>query len=175
NVRGNVLWVTRTALFIALLVASQWVTRPMSQFVTGSLVNMILAVAVMTVGLWSGVAVAAVSPVMAWVVGIAPNPVLMPFIAAGNVVFVILWHFIGNINKGNKYVAYICAGIAAAVGKFLVLYLGVVHIAIPFIIDPPAPQAAVMSGMFSIPQLITGLIGGALAIVIFPTLKKAIR
>jgi len=144
--------------------------------VTGSAVNLILAVSVMTVGLSSGMIVAAISPMMAAMLGIAPNFVFAPFIAAGNIAFVILWYFIGNINKDNKYVAWIIAMITAAAVKFLVLYLGVARYAIPVIIDPPNPDAAAnMIRMFSIPQFVTALIGGALAILILPVLKKAIR
>ena len=173
--KTKVLWITRTAVFIALLVALQAATRPMGQFVTGTIVNLILAVAVMTIGPAAGVTVSAVSPAMAWVFGIAPNPVLMPFIAIGNALFVLLWHFIGNIDKGNKYFVYIVAMVAAASAKFAALYLGVVHIAIPFILDLNETQTAVMSGMFSLPQLVTALAGGAIAIAIFPTLRKAIK
>jgi len=173
--RAKVLWITRTALLIALLVTWQAVTAPLSQFVTGSGVNLILAVAVMTCGLFSGIAVSAVSPVMAATLGIAPNWVFVPFIAVSNIVFVILWYFIGNIDKINKYVAYVMAMVAAAGAKFLVLYIGVARIAIPMILNAPEPQASRMAGMFSFPQLVTALIGGALAIAIFPTLRKAIK
>jgi len=175
SARGSILWIARTAVFIALLVSWQAITRPLSTLVTGSGVNMILAVAVMTCGLWSGVAVGTISPVMAWLFAIAPNPILVPFIAVSNIVYVTIWHFIGNIGKINKYIAYVIAGITAAVGKFLVLFAGVAHFAIPVLISPPEPQATVMAGMFSVPQLITASIGGALAIIIFPTLKKAIK
>lgn len=91
--------------------------------VTGSIVNLLLIVSVMTCSLASGLTVAAVSPVMA---------------------------------------------------KFLVLYIGIVQIAVPIFLGLPEPQAAVISNMFSIPQLITALIGGALALFMFPRLKKAI-
>jgi len=173
--RVKVLWITRTALFIALLVTWQAVTAPLSTFVTGSGVNMILAVAVMTCGLFSGIAVSAVSPVMAATLGIAPNWVFVPFIAAGNIVFVILWYFIGNMDKINKYAEYVMAMAAAAVAKFLVLYIGVARIAIPVILNAPEPQASRMAGMFSLPQLVTATIGGVLAIAVFPTLRKAIK
>lgn len=49
------------------------------------------------------------------------------------------------------------------------------QIAVPMLLGLPQQQAAVISNMFSIPQLITALIGGAVAIVLFPRLKKAIR
>ena len=84
-------------------------------------------------------------------------------------------HFVGNRSiGGKKYTAYIVALIAAAITKFLVLYVGIVQIAVPIFLGLPEPQAAVISNMFSIPQLITALVGGALAVILFPRLKKAV-
>ena len=36
------LWITETAVMIALLVALQWATKPLGQFVTGSCVNLVV-------------------------------------------------------------------------------------------------------------------------------------
>lgn len=168
-----VLWITRTAIFVALLIALQHVTRPMGQFVTGSVVNLILAVSVMTCGRMSGLTVAAVSPVMAAFLGIAPNWIIVPFIAVGNMAYVVLWHLIGNLG-GGRMLAYIAALVTAAAAKFLVLYIGVARIAIPLFMTLNEQQAANMSRMFSYPQLVTALIGGALAVCIFPPLNKAL-
>ena len=40
------LWITETAVLLALLVGLQFVTKAMGQFVTGSCVNLVLGVAV---------------------------------------------------------------------------------------------------------------------------------
>ena len=45
------LWITETAVMIALLVALQWATKPLGQFVTGSCVNLVLGVSVLVGGL----------------------------------------------------------------------------------------------------------------------------
>lgn len=170
------LWITRTAVFIALLIVLQVVTAALGNpIITGSIVNLLLITSVMTCGLSSGLAVSVVSPVAARFLGIGPLWSLIPFIAAGNVVLVLLWHFIGNRSiAGKRYIAYIVALIAAAAAKFLVLYVGIVQIAVPVFLGLPDGQAAVISNMFSIPQLITALVGGAFAIVLFPRLKKAV-
>lgn len=173
--KHNILWITRTAIFIALLIVLQAATVPLgNSIVTGSIVNMLLIVSVMTCGLASGLTVAAVSPVMAKFLGIGPLWTLIPFIMFGNVVLVLLWHFIGNRNMGKRYTAYIAALISATVAKFLALYIGIVQIAIPVFLGLPEPQAAVISNMFSIPQLITALVGGVLAMMLFPRLKQTI-
>ena len=165
-----------TAVFIALLVVLQAATGALgSTIITGSVVNMLLIVSVMTCGMTSGLCVAVISPVMAKLIGIGPLWSLIPFIVAGNITLVLIWHFIGNRRWGHKYTAPIIALTAAATAKFLVLYLGIAQITVPFLLRLPAPQAAVISSMFSIPQLLTALLGGGVALLVLSPLKKAIR
>ena len=169
--KKRILWITQTAIFIALLVSLQAVTRPLGQFVTGSVVNLILIIAVMTGGLWSGVATGAISPVFAFLFGIGPAffPVI-PFIMVGNVILVVLWYLIGRLNIKGWLIPYVIALVAGAGAKFLWLYLGVVQVAVP-VFGFPAPMVAV----FGVTQLITAGIGGAVAIVILPMLRKALK
>ena len=177
NMSKEVLWITRTAIFLALLVVTQVGTAALGNtFITGSAVNFILIVCVMTCGLASGATIAVISPILAKLVGIGPLWALIPFIIIGNVVLVVLWHIIGNKSFGdNKILSYIVAAIVAAAAKFAVLFLGIVKIAVPVLLELPQPQANMISGMFSLPQLVTALIGGVIAIVVLPVLKKAIK
>jgi hypothetical protein len=174
--KAKILWITRTAAFIALLIVWQAASAPLGNtLVTGSIVNLLLILSTMTGGILSGIIIAAISPIMAKFVGIGPLWTIIPIIAAGNIVLVLIWHFVGHLNvKDNKYIAYTIAWITAAVAKFLVLYIGIVRIAIPMFLNLPDPQAAAISNTFSIPQLITALIGGALAIVTLPLVERAI-
>jgi len=174
NNKDKLFWITRSSILIALLIVLQAVTAPLGQFVTGPIVNLMLIISVMTCGLATGLSVAAASPVIAKLLGIGPLWSLVPFIAAGNIVSVVLWHYIGNRNMGHKYAAYVAALVTAAVAKFLVIYIGIVKIAVPMILGLPEQQAAVVSIMFSIPQLINPLIGGVLATILLPMLKNAI-
>ncbi|MEX1307740.1 MAG: ECF transporter S component [Eubacteriales bacterium] len=173
--KQKILWITRTAILLALLLVLQTVSKPLGQLVTGSLVNMVLVVAVMVAGLASGLTVAIVSPLLATLLGISAMWVLVPFIALGNVVLVLLWYFIGNRKKGKTAVNYGIAWVTAAVAKFVVLFVCVAQIAVPLILQLPEPKASVVSGMFSFPQLFTALIGGAVAMLIIPVLKKAVN
>ena len=171
----KVIWITRTAILIALLVVLQAATVPLgNNFITGSIVNAMLIISVMTSGIATGITVAAVSPVLPTLLGFGPVWPLVPFIAAGNIVLVLLWHLIGNLKMRNKYIAYGIALPVAAVAKFIVLYLGVVKVAVALILQLPEKQATMISYLFSYPQLITAVIGGACAIIILPPLKKAI-
>jgi len=170
----KVLWITRTALLIALLVVLQAATIPLgNNFVTGSVVNLMLIISVMTCGIATGLTVAVISPVMPTLLGFGPTWPLIPFIAAGNIVLVVIWHFLGNRNFRIKYAAYVAALISGAIAKFLVLYFGVVRIAVPLILG--LPEQNVLSYLFSFPQLITASIGGIIAIALFPTIKKAVN
>ena len=63
--RKKILWITETAVMLALLVTLQAVTKPLGQLVTGSCVNTVLAITVLLVGLHSGITIALMSPVCA--------------------------------------------------------------------------------------------------------------
>lgn len=169
----NTKTVTRTAILIALLVALQYATGSLGQFVTGSCVNLVLAVAALFVGLWSGVAVAVVSPFFAFLLGVGPKLIaIVPFIALGNLVYVLLLALLGK--RFEKLPQSLVTVAAAAACKFLTLYLVVVRLVLPTL-GLPEKQVQVMSVMFSWPQLVTALIGGVLALLIVPALKKALK
>ena len=53
--KKKTLWVTETAVMLALLVTLQWATKPLGQLVTGSCVNAVLAVTVLLSGVGSGI------------------------------------------------------------------------------------------------------------------------
>lgn len=175
DTKKKILWITLTAAFIALLVVLQAATASLGNtIVTGTAVNFILIVSVMTCGLKTGLPVAIISPVTAKFLGIGPFWAFIPFIAAGNCVLVIIWRLIGSLPFKKKIVPYIIALIAAAIAKFLVIYLGIVKIAAPLLMDLPDTYSVAFSSVFALPQLLTASLGGGLAILILPVLKKAI-
>jgi len=176
----RILWITQTALFIALLVSAQTITRPLGQFVTGSCVNFILVTACILAGLRVAAVVATVSPICAFmIIGIPAFPLLIPFMMAGNLVLVTAIHLMAGKSFADlNRRAYLRLGVAVLTGavlKFLVLWIGIVQIALAFIPDIRQPQIEMMSAVFSWPQLVTALIGSSLAIVVMPKLMKAIK
>ena len=172
---SGVFWLTRTAILIALLIIIQAATAPLGNtLVTGSIVNMVLIVAVMTSGFLTGLSVAAVSPVMAKLFNIGPLWGIIPFIAAGNIALIALWHIVANRQFAKQPAPRVAALAAAAVAKFAVLYVGIVKIAVPLFLRMPEPQATIISNMFSLPQLFTASVGGVLAMAVYPSLRKAI-
>lgn len=169
------LWITQTAVLLALLIAVQAVTSGFgSTLLTGSLVNFILIVSVVTVGLPSGLTIALLSPFFAFMFGIGPKFwQIILCVAIGNATLVILWHLFKHISK-NQLVVFTVSTIIAAAAKFLVLYGLVVKLVVPIVLGIPEPNASVVSAAFSFPQLFTALIGGVLAAVILPLLTKAL-
>ena len=170
QIHQRTLWVTRTGVLIALLVVLQWATSGLGQYVTGSCVNAVLAVATLTGGLQSGVTVALLSPFCAKLFGIGPQLIqIVPAIAVGNLVFVVALHFFCKHQK-------ILGLVLAAAAKFATLYMLVVKFIVPMLAENLKPQQiATFSAMFSWPQLVTALIGGGVALAILPVLKKAMK
>lgn len=169
----NTKLITRTAVLIALLVAVQYVTKSAGQLVTGSCVNLILAVAALVGGVWCGVAVAMISPFCAFLLGIGtPILRLVPAIALGNLAFVLVLALLdGKLNF--KYAPGLSVAIAALC-KFMLLWGLVVRLLLPSM-GLPAEKVAVLSASFSYPQLITALIGGTLSLLVVPSLRRALN
>ena len=165
---------------LALLVTLQTLTKPMGQLVTGSFVNAVLAVTVLVAGLYSGVTVALISPVLAYLLGIAPQILTVPAIMVGNTVYVVLLYFIAGTDS-KKVLRRAAAWIIAATVKFATLYAIVVWLICGVFAERlmdagtlKAPMLNMLPAMFSWPQLITALIGGAVALIIAPLIRKAL-
>ncbi len=178
--RNPARWIARTGVLTALLIALQWSTAWTQsfagQYITGTCVNCVLAVAALFSGFWSGVAVALLSPIVAFMLGIGPKLVqIVPCIAAGNLVLIsTLYVLIGS--KKRPIFWQIGGMIVSAFAKFAVLYTAVVKIVIPVMGSALKPkQVQTFTVMFSWPQLITALIGCTIALAIVPALKKALK
>ena len=184
--KKNIRWITETAVLLTLLVALQALTKPMGQLVTGTCVNCVLAVAALYGGMGSGVTVALISPVCAYLLGIAPNFITVLPIMAGNACYVVLLRLICG-KTGRPFWRQPIGLVAAATVKFGVLYLLVVKIICGVAADAllgqkignavvlAAPMLKMLPVMFSWPQLITALSGGILALLVTPALRKALH
>lgn len=177
----SIRWITETAVMLALLVALQALSKPMGQFVTGSFVNAVLAVTVLVAGLYSGITVALISPILAYLLGIAPQILTVPAIMVGNTVFVVLLYFIAG-KDSRRLARRVLAWLAAAVAKFATLYAIVVWLICGVLSERllasgamKPPMLKMLPATFSWPQLITALIGGGVALLIVPVLRKALR
>ena len=178
--KKKTLWLVQTAMMLALLIVMQTLTKPAGQLVTGTLVNTVLGISAMYLGVGSGITVALVSPVVAFLLGIAPQMLTVPAIMAGNLVLVLilgLW----QRNSGNILVDILCC-VCAAAAKFAVLYTlvvwGICHILADGLMEAgllKAPMLKVLPATFTWPQLITALLGSAIALCITRLLQEALR
>lgn len=176
--RSKALWITQTALFLALLIVGQYLSAKAGQLVTGSIVNCILVASALTAGFYSGLTVAVISPVLATLIGIGPVWPIVPMIMLGNAAIVAVFSLLaGKADKFEgvkKYALWLMSIVLGAVAKFAVLYFGVVKIILP-LLNLAAPKAGKMSAMFTFPQLFTALIGGAVAMIVVPSVKMAVK
>lgn len=177
----KICWITETAILLALLVILQTLTKPAGQFVTGSCVNTVLAVSGLLGGLWCGVTVALISPVLAFILGIAPQILTVPAIMAGNTVFVLVMYYLAG-NAGKNWAKKAVAWLVSAFAKFAVLYFIVSKLICGVLADAlleagtmKEPMLTALPITFGWPQLVTALIGGAVALAIVPVIRKALN
>lgn len=178
RMKQQVSWLTRSAIIIALLVVIQLLTAGFGNtLITGSLVNLILIVAVMLAGPKVGLTAAFLSPIFAKIIGIGPLWPLVPFIAIGNSLFILVWYLLDRKapSTWSTLIKEVVSAIVAAMVKSVFLYLTIVKFVVPVLLALPAAKANLISAMFSFPQFITGIIGGGLAVVILPILRKGIH
>ena len=168
-------WIARTAVCLALLIAIQFLTKSLGQLVTGSCVNLVLAIAALIGGVWSGVTVAVISPFCAYLLGIGPAFLpLVPCVSLGNAVYAVLFALlVGGFLQKKKLPAAYGSMVLAAAAKFAALYLVLVRLVAPAVI--PAAKLSTVTAAFTWPQLLTAVIGGVLACLIAPVLCRALE
>lgn len=180
---NKVKWITRSAVAIALIIAVQLATRALGQqLVTGSLVNLVLALSTLLFGWSVGAAAAVVSPFVAFLLGINAQIVVVPAIAAGNLTYVAVIALVvkllggvkfGGNKKVSEFIRHLIAVIAGALCKFGIQYLLIVKWIAPAFL--PAKAQAVMAVNFGIIQFFTACIGGVLACLIYPLVSKGLK
>ena len=165
NSHNAVRWVTRTAMGIALIIVAQLlgkvfpagavITGPFSvnQLVTGSLVNCVLFVFTAISGI--GPAVSAVSPV----------------VACGNALLCVVYGLVIG-KRGTEGVRQWIAMAISAVLKCAFLWI-TVPLLLGALSGVQPQQVAALSIMFSWPQGCTALIGGSLASLVIPRIRRA--
>ena len=161
---------TRTGLLLALTLVFQslrfLIPLPpwMSTFLIGSLVNAALLVALQALGLRSALLSACVTPVVAWLQQLLPLPVFILPVALGNSLYI--WLFSRLRRAGPEWLA---VG-SAALGKAAFFFLAFRGL-LSMLELPPALSAAILFVM-GWPQLVTGLIGGFIAIYAWRRLER---
>ncbi len=165
-------FITRTALLLAVAISFQIFGKfiPYNNFIVGPIVNAVLIIATAAAGLWSGVAISVIAPlVSAFTNKAAIAPLILafsPFIIGGNLIIVICFHLLRKKNK--------VAGLAAgAVLKFGFLYAAIS--VFTSVIEMQPKVAATLVNLFSWSQLFTAVAGGAIAFVILKLAGRALE
>lgn len=159
----------RGAMLIALALALQAVRlvlplpQPVSTFVIGSLVHMMLVLTWRLSGLVTALLLALLLPLTAYLQGQVLLPLLIPVIWAGNVLFVVLL----QLFSANRRLALFLPPLAKAVLMGVAAWCVVNIVALP----NPALRKTIMFVM-SVPQLVTAFIGIWLARQVFLRIRK---
>ena len=176
----------QTALLLAICIASQYF-KNLSVYITGPIVNLTIILAVLSVGLWSGLLLSIIAPVTAFFFTGSPImaaiPLMFPAVMAGDAVLAVtVWYF----QKKTSFKWRLPAGlIAGSVLKAVFMGIVIVLIILPIFGDNiasklPKPEAlpmvlATAKVTFSVTQLTTALIGSVLAYLIWMPLKKYLK
>jgi hypothetical protein len=130
---------------------------PQNQWVTGTIVNAILFIAVSRVGIVNAAAIAALPSSVALMRGLLPAPmaVLIPYIILANIIMIAAFYFFSNYK--------ILGIISASILKFAFLFA-----ITSFFIKIAAPLIIMMQW----PQLFTALAGGLIAIGTIKLMQK---
>lgn len=176
----------QVALLLAICIASQYF-KNLSVYITGPIVNLTIIIAVLSVGLWSGILLSIIAPITAFFFTGSPImaaiPLMFPAVMAGNAVLAItVWYFQTKLKFKWKLPAGLITG---SVLKAAFMGVVIVLIILPIFGDNiadrlPKPEAlpkvlATARITFSVTQLTTSLIGSALAYVIWLPLKKYLQ
>lgn len=163
----------RAALFLAIAIIFQFLGKSypeISQLFVGSVVNATLLLTVSICGLSFGLAVGALTPILAWTLGQLPAPFgpFIPFIILGNWILILIFFYFYKLNLAFNVLGIILS----AMFKFLFLFISAKKIVVMLHIITNTKIASKLSIAMGFLQLITALIGGIMAIVLLQLLKN---
>jgi hypothetical protein len=161
----------RSSLLLSIAIIFQLIGKNipvLSQSVTGSVVNAVLLLTTFINGTPWGIAVASLTPILALLIGQLPAALaaFVPFIIIGNIIFVVIFG-LGKKDNVGKYLALLIAAFC----KYLFLSLSASKLVVLFKIDLPDSLIKKLAVMMGIPQLVTALIGGVLALIVIKYLN----
>jgi len=135
-----------------------------NQFFSGPLINAVLLIITMMLGLRAGVILSFVPSIMALLAGLLPALLMpfLPFIMAGNILLVVIFHYLRQKNY------WLGAGLGAIV-KFAFL-TAAIQIFFRFFINKPVVQA--IAYMMSWNQLYSALLGAVIAFAFLKFIKR---
>ena len=177
--------ITTTAALLAICIVSQ-LFKNLSIFITGPIINVCLALAVVLVGLPCGIALSLITPITAYFIAASPVmlavPGILPLIMGGNLVLVLAVHFLMKedvlrAQKGFPAKSYVMAVVSAGLkGAFMGLTISLWLL--PTFLPQGSPlrgKLSVFQTTFSLYQFLTALIGFVYFFVILLALKPFLK
>lgn len=169
----NIRFITRTAILLAIAILFQFIGQYIptyNNFIVGPVVNAVLLVATEFSGILSGVVISVIAPFVSAITNkSAMGPIVLafsPFIISGNILLVLCYAL---LKKKNQIVAI---GMGAVV-KSAFLYGAILIFTSLMKLNDKI--TTVLLGLFSWPQLVTAILGGIIALAVFPALRKVIK
>jgi hypothetical protein len=169
----NVNDLMKASLFLALAIVFQVVGKTfpgISQFFVGPAVNAILILTAVICGGFYGILVGCLTPLLAFLTGQLASALgpFIPFIIIGNILFVFSFVI---LNKQGKYGKYLGILIGALI-KYIFLWISASKLILLFNLNMPAKVANKLAIAMGIPQLVTAIIGGVIALMLIEILRK---
>lgn len=167
----------QTGLLLALCIASQFF-KNLSVYITGPIVNTIIIIAVLAVGLFSGLIISIIAPITAYLITASPIitaiPAVMPMIMIGNCILAV---FVWLFNQKIRFKLSLPVGmIVGSIIKSVFMALSIINVLFTvFGGSLNEKQLAMGRTTFSTVQLITALMGSVLAYLIWIPLKKYLK
>ena len=98
---------------------------------------------------------------------------MVPCVSLGNAVYAVIFGLlVGKFLLKKQTVAAYGSMVLAAAAKFVTLYIVLVRLVAPAVV--PAAKLSTVTAAFTWPQLVTALIGGVLACLIAPVIRRAL-
>lgn len=188
NAKNKTMVIVRIAIMIAIAVALQfslaqipYAAPLIKQLVVGSAVNLALILSAMLTGIIGGIAVGVITPFIALPLGLNPHVIATPFIALANAalvtVFALIIYFLKLREQKKEWLSIIImvgALAVAAVIKYLLMYFCAQVLFSAFFTERlGANILKALQATWSVTQLFTALIGGAVAIALYYPLRAA--
>ncbi|MDD5489749.1 MAG: hypothetical protein PHP25_03680 [Candidatus Moranbacteria bacterium] len=138
---------------------------PQNQWITGTIVNAILFLAVWRIGFVNTALVAILPSSIALFRGLLPAPmaVLIPFIILSNIIMIAAFYSVRKTNLGTKFPSLVFAMSFASLLKFAFLFA-----VTSYFIKVASPLLVMMQW----PQLFTALAGGLIAVSVIKKFEK---
>jgi len=181
HMTDRIRFLTRTALLLAVVIAFQVFGKmiPYNNFIVGPVVNAALLVATASAGLWSGIAISVIAPLVSAFTNKAPIAPLVlgfsPFIIIGNAIIVLAFRLFRKKDRTPGSLRGSIIGVAVgSVLKFGFLY-GAITAFTSLVSGIKPQQAATLISLFSWPQLFTAIAGGAIATAVLKLAGKSLE